>query len=207
MLTIIGDVHGKYLNYDKIVSGHELTLQIGDMGFDYSFLDRYIDPNNHKFIGGNHDNYDILPSQAHSLGDFGSYAHGVPFYYVRGGYSIDLHRRSLRLSWWPEEELPQIMWDKIIDDYARAKPEIMITHECPRSAIQSVSRYPDYMIIKRFGCSLPSQTSVLLQLLLEQHQPKHWYFGHYHVNRSFTVPKFKTRFRCIKELGTYEICV
>jgi hypothetical protein len=33
--------------------------------------------------------------------------------------------------------------------------------------------------------------------MLEKHQPEKWFFGHYHVSKTFKVPGLKTEFRCL----------
>jgi hypothetical protein len=53
-LAIIGDIHGKKDIHENIMREYEYTLQIGDLGFDYSYLDSY-DSSKHMFFPGNHD--------------------------------------------------------------------------------------------------------------------------------------------------------
>ena len=63
-VTLIGDLHGKYKRYHEIIrekDRHPYTIQLGDFGFDYRTLDN-VDPKNHVFIGGNHENYDKINS-------------------------------------------------------------------------------------------------------------------------------------------------
>lgn len=58
--TIIGDVHGKYGHYFQICENTEYSLQIGDMSYNYDSL-KSVDPTKHRFFGGNHDNYSMVP--------------------------------------------------------------------------------------------------------------------------------------------------
>lgn len=59
-LRLIGDVHGYLGSYFKVAGQVPCSLQVGDMGFDYKEFETCgLDPNNHKFIGGNHDNYSL----------------------------------------------------------------------------------------------------------------------------------------------------
>lgn len=53
---IVGDVHGKTGDYVDAVADISCSLQLGDMGFYYKVLDE-LDPERHKFLPGNHDNY------------------------------------------------------------------------------------------------------------------------------------------------------
>jgi hypothetical protein len=54
MLRIIGDIHQVYNKYYDIIKKADqddvATLQLGDMGFDYTFLRLNFDPDKHKFF-------------------------------------------------------------------------------------------------------------------------------------------------------------
>jgi hypothetical protein len=59
-LRIIGDVHGYYQEYYKVVSMMPYSFQLGDMGMDYTELNEAeLDPFRHVFISGNHDDYTL----------------------------------------------------------------------------------------------------------------------------------------------------
>jgi hypothetical protein len=106
-LRIIGDVHGKFQDYIALTKECDYSIQVGDMGFDYSEL-RVLSKDDHKFIGGNHDNYDKYYGSPHALGstitigmgkDFGIATHGgLDFFFLRGGFSIDWKQRQKELS-------------------------------------------------------------------------------------------------------------
>ena len=203
-LDIIGDVHGKYASYYFKIKDLDHTLQLGDMGFNYNYHKQFIDADKHKFFGGNHDNYDVYKDSPHAIGEFGPYSHGnVDFFFIRGGLSIDLHYRTQGISWWAHEELCLSQAQACLALYEKEKPDIVISHECPMSAIPYVSTFPDYLIEQKFGVKLPSFTSKLLEELFTIHQPKLWVFGHFHNNREFKIGK--TKFRCLDELATYKI--
>lgn len=193
---IISDLHGnavKHLAYSK---QYEYTVQVGDLGFSYEYL-KDIDPAKHKFIGGNHDNYTVLTHRPpdHYLGDFGSVAlGGLNFFFVRGAWSIDINMRTPGISWWPEEELSLRRLQEAVDAYAAVKPNVMMTHDCPRSVVEHVS---DPMMLVDFGHDIDHQTNtqLALQKMLEIHQPRYWYFGHYHRHKPFMSGS--TLFYCI----------
>lgn len=65
---IIGDVHGKFEDHRRICKHFDYTLQVGDMGFNYLPLN-HLDPNHHRFIGGNHDAYHLTPMPHWSMDD------------------------------------------------------------------------------------------------------------------------------------------
>lgn len=177
MITIIGDVHGKLEEYEKLTIQHEHSVQIGDMGFNYDYLNR-INPDRHVFFGGNHDNYDDYQYFKHALGDFGTFIlNDISFFYVRGERSIDKPHRRIGLDWWQEEEIEYRSLDRAIQMYQQHTPPIMFSHGCPASITEKVTVGNRYHGIK------PSVTSVALQRMLDFHSPKIWIFGHHH--RSF----------------------
>lgn len=204
-MIVIGDVHGEFHRYFRTIKEADYSLQLGDMGFFYEPLTiAKIDPEKHKFFGGNHDNYDLYSESPHALGDFGEEElGGVKFFYVRGAFSIDKKYRDFGVSWWPEEELNREQFDAAMELYVAAKPEIMITHECPRE-ISDLIGNPN--VLREFGFDpsrFTTKTSEALQRMFEAHQPKHWIFGHFHKNWETEVNG--THFQCLNEMSTVRL--
>lgn len=205
MLTIIGDVHGKSDDYLNIIKQCEYSVQVGDLGFDYSFLGN-VDHQKHKFVPGNHDCYDIVYQYKHCLGDFGTASlDNIDFFFVRGAFSIDcLYRvatygHTYQKTWWYEEELNDEQCDLALDLYKKERPDIMITHDCPVQLKPFVS---NSNIMLKFGWD-PSaifRTQKLLTAMFEFHRPKLWLFGHYHQTKQLNVEG--TLFQCINELDS-----
>lgn len=200
MIRLISDVHGKTSEYLKLLQGVDFSIQLGDLGFDYEFLN-VLDPNKHRVLGGNHDNYAeengiFIKQTPHFLGDFGVHTVGEKsFFYVRGGRSIDLRYRVEGRDWWRGEEIKYKQAFECIEFYSKVKPDYVISHECPASIIKPVfgEKLWDGELIK------PSMTANLLQLLFDVHQPTHWFFAHHHKNIDQTING--TRFICMEELG------
>lgn len=197
-LTIIGDVHGKYERYYRIIRQTELhphTVQLGDFGFKYNTLTN-LDPNHHKVLGGNHDNYDIIHKYPHYLGDYGIGIVGqVEFFYYRGAYSIDRQYRTVGIDWWENEQVNIDQFLKARELYREIKPKIVITHDCPEVMV------PTY--IGNTARIYQNITGWALNELFNIHQPDLWVHGHYHVSKTTTFGK--TKFVCLKELETLEI--
>lgn len=194
-MKIIGDVHGHHADYLDIIDNSDFTVQVGDFGLNWNCLDR-VDSSRHKIIGGNHDNYSIVNSYPHYLGDFGSCSlGGVNFFFIRGERSVDAHIRTEGKTWWREEELDISAGYKAIEDYENNKPEIVISHGCPASILPVFVTNPNKYH--------PSRTAQLLDAMLEIHRPKIWIFGHHH--RSETLNDSGCLFRCLNELETMEI--
>lgn len=195
MPTIIGDVHGKHPEYCKIVKNSKATIQVGDFGFDWSVL-RDIDANNHKIIGGNHDNYDIVGTFPHYLGDYGkATVDGLEFFFIRGERSVDANLRIEGKSWWRNEEMGMAESYAAVEAYTDAKPEIVISHGCPESIIPFVTTYSKQ--------TNPSRTSQMLEAMFNIHRPKLWIFGHHHNSETINVEP--TKFICLNELETLNL--
>lgn len=187
-MRLIGDVHGKHDRYLPLISGVKESIQVGDFGFKYDVLNQ-VDSVNHRILAGNHDNHDLWPTYPHFLGNYGNWRN---WYYVRGGRSVDKELRTENINYWPQEELSLREMCSAADDYAKARPEFVVTHECPA------------FLIAPFGNKGYSVTAQFLQRLFDIHRPKIWVFGHHH--RSFTQYFGETKFICLNELETVDVC-
>jgi predicted phosphodiesterase len=198
-ITIIGDLHGKYDKYHKIIrqtDKYPYTIQIGDFGFKYDTL-KNVDHTKHVIIGGNHDNYDICYNYPHFLSDYGYMVNfnGIDFFYYRGAYSIDRQYRTIGIDWWQNEQVTIDQFMKARELYRQIKPKIMITHDCP-----------DFMVPRYIGPHsrmYENITNWALGELFKIHEPKLWLHGHHHL--SSTITYGKTKFVCLDELETYDI--
>lgn len=194
-MRIIGDVHGYHDSYLNLIQGSDSSVQVGDFGFDYSCLGG-VDPDLHKIVGGNHDNYDVIGDCPNYLGDFGACKiNNIEFFFVRGERSVDANLRIEGRNWWRAEELEMAEAYKAIDAYAAAKPEIVISHGCPAEVIPFFITNP--------GKVNPSRTAQMLDAMFQVHRPKLWVFGHHHKSETLTVGDCV--FRCLNELETMDI--
>ena len=194
-ITLIGDAHGQYDRYVKMARKREYTIQIGDLGFKYECL-KNLDPENHKVVAGNHDNYDTIGEWPHYLGDYGMASlGGVDFFFYRGAYSIDRQWRTIGVDWWEQEQLKIEDFMKAREVYREMKPDIVITHDCPENI--------GFMLLPPGARIYQNTTSWALQEFFNIHQPKMWRFGHWH--RSWRMTVGQTDFRCLDELETEEI--
>ena len=197
-ITLIGDVHGKYEHYHKIVrqtERHPYTLQIGDFGFKYDTL-KNVDSTRHLILPGNHDHYDTCYNHPHFLGDYGyTSLNRIDFFYYRGAYSIDRQYRTIGIDWWENEQVNIDQFMKARELYIDIKPEVMITHDCPQDiALQMLE--PGQRVYENI-------TSWALQELYNIHQPKLWFYGHWH--QSMKIQHGNTQFVCLNELETYTL--
>jgi len=197
--TVIGDVHGKYERYHKIVRRTEenpYTVQLGDFGFKYDTL-THVDSTKHLIIPGNHDNYDTCYNYPHFLGDYGyTSLNRIEFFYYRGAYSIDRIYRTIGIDWWENEQVGIEGFMKARELYRTTKPKIVITHDCPENIA--------HQMVPTGERVFQNNTTWALQELLNIHEPDLWLFGHWHKSR--TIQYGKTKFMCLNELETYNIC-
>ena len=196
--TILGDVHGKYKRMHEIIrekDRHEYIVQIGDLGFEYSTLDN-VDPNKFKIVAGNHDCYDKIINIPHYLGDYGHTSlNGIDFFFYRGAYSVDRIYRTVGIDWWEQEQLNIEGFMRARELYRDTKPDIVLTHDCPQAIAMQMLKPGDRMF--------ENNTTWALQELLNIHQPKMWFFGHWHHSRQ--IQYGDTKFVCLDELETYEL--
>jgi len=194
-LTAIGDAHGKYDSYVKIARNRDCTVQVGDLGFKYECLES-LDPERHRVIGGNHDNYDIVDNWPHFLGDYGMASlGGVDFFFYRGAQSIDRQYRTIGVDWWEREQLKIEDFMKAREIYRSAKPRVVITHDCPETV--------GAMLLPPGSRLYQSITGWALQEFLGIHEPEVWLFGHYHVSQRIYLGR--TEFICLDELEPLEL--
>jgi hypothetical protein len=228
-LRVLGDVHQRYELYLPCLENVDYSIQVGDLGMDYTDLNQAgIDTTRHRAIGGNHDVYEhdspnYFKKHPIFLEDFG--LHEIPgfppIFYVRGAWSIDHMWRKKHQGypynkknppiWWVEEELSADQFEVATELYAQTKPEFVITHE---GILELVPYVTDPSFAENFGYSsdgpIETRTNKALQAMFDIHQPRHWICGHYHFPWTDTVKGTKfiylDMFRSNMFWGEYENC-
>jgi hypothetical protein len=208
-IRVISDVHGERRKYLALANNCEYSVQLGDLDFDYEFLNE-LDPDKHKFFPGNHSNYDKCFAYPHCLGDYGPVElNGVKFFFVRGGFSIDWAYRTRHYQFtgekimWAKEQLSLEQMEGCLALYKEVKPDFVISHEGPTCASK---KFGNSKILKEFGYdpeTFTTNTQELLQAMFDYHQPKRWIMGHLHVNRMATIGN--TKFNCLPILGCVNV--
>jgi len=202
-LLIIGDVHGKWDAYSKVLEVYqpERSIQIGDFGWGFANQIHHPDRvaklegdmedlcGEHRYFRGNHDNPAACAAHEYCLDD----THWEPdtgLMVIAGGNSIDRAWRTAGVDWWEDEELSYDQLHEAIDLYEERKPRIVLTHDGPEDVIPYM--FPWYR--KEF----PSRTREALGSMFAIHQPELWVFGHWHTSHTYHANG--TKFVCLKEL-------
>lgn len=196
---IIGDIHGKWYDYQTVTETVENSIQVGDFGIGFSgdywhdcVNDFHSENRGHRFIRGNHDSPQKCKNDMLGYIDDGTVENDVM--YVGGAWSIDRQWRVEGQDWWRDEELSYEEFDRTISLYDVVRPSVMITHDCPSSV--------SYELFIKTGKALSgkqfeTRTAQALQAMFEIHQPKFWFFGHWHRTKQMTVNG--THFHCLGE--------
>ena len=208
LIRFIGDVHGRYRQYKKIIQGCDESIQVGDMGVGFfgmrgGEIKPFSNPpydsmakGNHRFIRGNHDNPQACQNHHFWIPD-GEVLYDK-IYCLGGAVSVDRHFRTEGLDWWPDEELSTSRLEVEVDVYKEVKPSVVVTHDCPDSIANEI-----LMVFRQEKINDGSRTRQALESMFHFHQPKLWIFGHWHKTISFTSGG--TRFQCLGELEYLDI--
>jgi predicted phosphodiesterase len=198
-LTIIGDIHGKLEQYKQIIDNCEESICVGDFGFkkewDWHQTNAWMFGHKPHWINiGNHDWLDVLNECHLEYGHTGNFNYFTDYdiFTVRGADSIDKHLRTEGVDWFANEELNYLEQLEAFDFYCKVKPNIVVSHDCPQSVMQSLFGYPE-----------KSQTRNMLQAMFNEHKPDLWVFGHHHQSKDVNV--LGTRFVCLNELETMKL--
>jgi len=203
-IRFIGDVHGKYGPYKRLIAEVPCSIQVGDMGVGFRNWQGDIKGNpphyamvagDHRFIRGNHDNPEECRKHSQWIPD--GHIEGKMMF-VGGAISIDKHLRQEGYNWWSDEQLSPDDLAYLIEVYEAAKPHTMVTHECPQSIVPAfLGHYKNEL--EPGG----ADTRKAFEMMLAIHRPKLWIFGHWHQSLDYTHDG--TRFICLAELEHKDI--
>lgn len=199
----IGDVHGKFKRYKRLIAQHPNTIQVGDMGVGFRYTqgpkigEVHNNPphyamlaGNHRFIRGNHDNPNACANHSQWIED-GTVENGIMF--IGGATSIDREWRQEGFNWWANEQLSAESLVFMQTVYEYAKPKVMVTHECPEEVANALMSDVNFKKLRD-----PSRTREAFQKMFAMHHTKLWVFGHWHHSFDYSING--TRFVCLNEL-------
>lgn len=184
-IRFIGDVHGKWKQYKKIIKDCDTSIQVGDFGVGFmSKITQKVYSNppydsmkkgNHQFIRGNHDNPTACKQHPYWIRD-GTILNDNIFC-IGGAKSIDKYDRTEGYDWWSDEELSYSEFLQLCDVYEKFKPSVIVSHEMPESLTSivcakcKITKFHDTSITRQF-----------LDNILHIHKPDLFIHGHWHVN-------------------------
>ena len=194
-MRFIGDVHGKMGDYLHITDGCAESIQVGDFGAGFVPLPSL--DLKHRFIRGNHDSPDVCRRSQNWIADGTVETIGsARVLFCGGAWSSDQWHRTEGVSWWRDEECSQPLLHTCIDLAESHRPDVVITHDCPRSILSSMfgSHTHHYQ---------PSRTNQALDAVFDLHRPRLWIFGHHHISVRRNI--LGTEFICLAELNYIDI--
>lgn len=198
-LRLIGDRHGLRERYAEIIAECDRSVQVGDFGIGFGSpaeeqadLDFMKSVGDHRFIRGNHDDPRQCQKTDRWIPD-GTIEDDIMF--IGGARSIDRAYRVAGVDWWEGEECSQKQLSHFIRLYEDVRPRIMVTHDCPDTV---ASR-----LFNDLSPRLPSRTRWAFDMMLEQHRPDLWVFGHWHRSARQTIKG--TDCICLDELEVVDI--
>lgn len=183
-VAFIGDIHGEVGTYLTILRRYEydLSIQVGDLGVGFVPVPVF-DKDKNKFISGNHDNPHECRKRADYLGRYGTTKEGI--FFVSGAYSIDQALRRENRDWWRAEELTEMEMNEAIIQYTQARPQVVVTHDGPRSAVKEMKGPVIDASVPQSWRGNITQTG--LDQMFQIHQPRLWVFGHHHDQKEFEL--------------------
>ena len=212
-IYITGDAHGErsriaYL--DSRLKKGDYIIVCGDFGYVYNddvperhFLDD-IEARDYTilFVDGNHENFPAIykyPEEEWCGGRIHRIRRniihlqrgqvfeieGYTFFTFGGGYSIDKESRLEGLSWWKEELPAQEEYDegnRNLDRYNR-KVDFILTHTLNIESIKVLSAMDRNGKLKPYGTD-EEALNFYLEDIRKSVNYRHWYFGHFHRDKS-----------------------
>ena len=182
--------------------GVKTIVQLGDFGYDFgtntiasirAWLDR--DPEHQWFwLDGNHDEHNYIEQDILKLewpGEPVPHFHERMFYchrgstvwigdklcmFMGGAYSIDKHRRTQYISWWPQEMIRQSDVQRALENAEGRKIDVLFSHDAPRS--EFLDKWLQSEGYKVDPWSNENRTA--LTYVVDSVRPQDLYHGHYH---------------------------
>ena len=114
---------------------------------------------------------------------------GKTFFVFGGASSIDRMYRTAYLSWWPHE-LPSAA--EINNAYTNLerinfKPEYVVTHTAPTLFLKQIK---GFKVINWPDAAQDVLNELVDRIVINNPKYKHWYFGHFHIDRYSRKYKF-----------------
>lgn len=221
MILVTGDTHGD-IDFNKLLADNlkhltaeDYVIVCGDCGVLFfpreqeKMIKMYSSlPFTVLFVDGNHENFDLLESypveewhggKIHRISD--KLIHlmrgqvfeleGHTFFTFGGAFSIDKAWRKPGISWWPQEMPSDEEVEEGFKNLEKYHNQVdyVLTHDCPITIGRLLSIYT---YKAENGNVILAKSNEVLEQILNRIEFKHWYFGHYHVDK-----KLSRQFTCL----------
>ena len=201
MILVVGDIHGDWVSFNKLIDQHQpqVILQCGDFGY-WPGNRRYspainIEPcSTHiHWIDGNHEDFnalrdlvetddlalsDELPNVSYQpRGSTLELPDGRNVLFAGGAFSVDNAIRKPGKDWFPDfETLTESELDNFPDP-SQIQIDIVVSHTKPREFnVKGLS----YDLWPAWWDRTLDPSERVLSEILRRYQPKQWFLGHFH---------------------------
>ena len=124
---------------------------------------------------------------------------GKTFFVMGGAASVDQEHRQEHISWWPQEQpnYKELMLG--MENFAARDHTVdyILSHTCPYELIR-----PMFLIDPREVPDELKATEKALQTIAEATTFQHWFFGHWHENKSYG--KYHCLYNDVVSLAEYD---
>ena len=216
---------------ESVISPADIIIVCGDFGVGFwngrywseeTFYD-FLSAQKYTvlFIDGNHENFDKLYSDPietwcggrvhkirqnviHLMRGEVYCIEDISIFVMGGGYSIDKYLRTEGVSWWSQEMPSEEEYDNALENLRNAdfKVDYIITHTAPSETVYYLSTLRSLGI--KNDVVQERQLTIFLDEIQRKVTYKHWYFGHFHVDRELWR-KQTALFSCVRELETGKV--
>ena len=206
---LIGDIHGMFNDYRtfSLRNWPAKSIQLGDFGVGFAGpywheqVNDFHQGGDHRFIRGNHDAPTKCRNEMVGWIPDGTVENDVMF--IGGAFSVDQWHRTEGTSWWRDEELSILEFERMIDIYATVKPRVMITHDAPENVTNQMFIQSGLAMGGANALKINTRTGMALQAMFDIHQPDFHFFGHWHHTLRCDIGN--TTFVCIGELDYIDV--
>lgn len=217
-IHITGDTHGEVsrLTEYKNTKPGDTVIITGDFGMlwrrnDFSKISQLNQAAeargiSYLFCDGNHENFEMLAEKpieeklGGKVGKISEYIYhlkrgevytieGKTFFVFGGASSIDMMYRTPFISWWPAELPSSGEINNAYNNLERInfEPEFIVTHTAPTLFLKSIK---GFKVINWPDAAQDVLNELVGKIALNNPKFKHWYFGHFHIDRFSRKYKF-----------------
>ena len=227
MVYVTGDTHGDQMRFsdgywDAGLTADDTLIICGDFGFVFENDDsenRFLDDLEKRsyticFVDGNHENFPAIFSYPEVTWNGGKVhrireniyhlmrgqiftIEGKTIFTMGGAYSVDRPWRRLNESYWYEELPCDAEFKEAVRNLEahHFKVDFILTHTAPDSIIYELCHLEKINMLARHDTD--AELTGFLEWVKRETTFRHWYFGHWHIDRSiterFTVLLFDTK--------------